>query len=223
MSETSKPILQIAADLFQNGGYTQTTMTQIAEEANTTLTELETAYCCKEHIVLDLYRSFAEDMQQTVVDLPDGHVARRYFQTMEARITQLQAHYEAVAALFAIAMLPHSDISTKDISPGRQDAMYQAFLLLVQGSEDASSTDSDADNLAMLLYTFHFMILVFWVYDRTKQKQATHLMIDFMGDFFKVMRPMMMMPMFRRAMTKLAKIMMLVFGGARLLEDDESP
>ncbi|MDQ7033514.1 MAG: hypothetical protein Q9P01_01380 [Anaerolineae bacterium] len=142
---------------------------------------------------------------------------------METRIRQLQPHYDAIAALLATAMLPHSDISTKDISRGKQDALYQAFLLLVQGSKDAPSTESDADNLAMLLYTFHFMILLFWVYDRTKQKQATHLMIDFMGDFFKVLRPMMMMPMFRRAMTKLAKIMMLVFGGARLIDDEEFP
>jgi AcrR family transcriptional regulator len=221
MSDTPQSILHVAADLFENDGYSATTMSRIAQAAHISLTDLETLYTCKESIVLDLYRSFAEEMQQSIPTIGAGHVAHRYFKFMEARITQLQSHYEAMAALFAIAMLPHSHLSTKDISPGRRDAIYQAFLLLIAGSEDAPS-DDEVDNLAMLLYTFHFMILVFWAYDRTKDKQATHLLIDFMGDFFRVMRPMMMMPVFRKAMNKLAKIMMLVFGGARLIDDEES-
>ena len=221
MSDTTHSILHVAADLFENDGYTATTMSGIAQAAHISLTDLESLYTCKESIVLDLYRSLADNMQQSIPEIPDGHVAQRYFKFMEARITQLQAHYEAMAALFAIAMLPHSPLSTKDISPGTRDAIYQAFLLLIARSDDAPS-DDEADNLAMLLYTFHFMILVFWVYDRTKDKQATHLLVDFMGDFFRVMRPMMMMPLFRKAMNKLARIMMLVFGGARLIDDEEN-
>ncbi|MDQ7033515.1 MAG: hypothetical protein Q9P01_01385 [Anaerolineae bacterium] len=56
MSDTPQAILQIAADLFQNNGYTQTTMTQIADKSNIALTDLETIYACKEYIVLDLDR-----------------------------------------------------------------------------------------------------------------------------------------------------------------------
>jgi len=222
MSVTRQQILQIATDLFKHDGYNHTTLNQIADAANTTLDKVQALYSCKEQLVLDLYQTLALDTQQSIVHLAQGHIAQRYFEAMEIRIRQLQPHYAALAALFAHAMLPHNDITTQDISPGRRDPLYQAFIQLVETSTDAPNGDGGADNMAMLLYTFHFMILVFWIFDRTKDKQATHLLIDFMGDFFKVMRPMMVMPMFSKALTKLAQIMMLVFGGARLVEADNA-
>jgi AcrR family transcriptional regulator len=223
MSATRQQILQIATALFEQDGYNHTTLAQIADAANANLDEVQALYSCKEQLVLDLYQTLAHDTQYSVEHLAQGHIANRYFEVMEIRITQLQPHYEALAALFAHAILPHGEITTQDISPGKRDALYQAFIQLVEASDDAPAADNGADNLAMLLYTFHFMILVFWMFDRTKDKQATHLMIDFMGDFFKVMRPMMVMPLFSKAMTKLAQIMMLVFGGARLVESDNVP
>jgi hypothetical protein len=69
----------------------------------------------------------------------------------------------------------------------------------------------------MLLYSFHFVVTIFWLYDRTPNQQATTLLIDFLRDVFKFIRPMMIMPLFGKAMVKLAQIMMLVFGGARLV------
>jgi AcrR family transcriptional regulator len=214
-------VLQTAARLFQTTGYTATTLSQIAIEADIALDTLQQQYAHKEKIALALYHVMAEETQHSIRQIEEAHLARRYVIVMKNKIGQLQPHAEAMAALFATAMLPHSDITTAHISPGTADPMYQAFLQLVQEAQDTPSTETDSRNLAMLLYTFHFLILVFWVYDRTVEKKATHLLIEFMGELFKVLRPMMMMPLFGKAITKLAHIMMLVFGGARWVEEAE--
>src|SRR5688572_18564536 len=128
MSATRQQILQIAANLFEHEGYNHITLNHIADAADTSITEVQALYSCKEQLVLDLYQTLAQDTQHSIAHLAQGHLAQRYFQMMETRIRQLQPHYEALAALFARAILPHSDITTNDISPGRRDALYQAFI-----------------------------------------------------------------------------------------------
>src|SRR5690606_14430070 len=112
-----------------------------------------------------------------------------------------------------------SEITPPMISPGLSDPLMHAMQALIKQADDAPGKDDDSDNLAMLLYSFHSLVMLFWLYDRTEGKRATLLFINFLRDFVKLMRPMMMMPLVNKALMKMAKIMMLVFGGARFVEE----
>ena len=215
----AKTILHEAQLLFQQQGFRQTTLTEIADASHLALDSVTADYCCKEKIALALYKDLNDDLLRTLDSVPSGKFAERYHHVMTERVQNYDNNAGAISALFANAMLPDSDIEPDDISTGTQDTLYVAFADLIRSSDDAPASEDDVDKLTMLLYTFHFLVTVFWLYDRTPKKQATAHLLDFLYDLFKLMRPMMVMPLFTKAMTKLAQIMMLVFGGAKLVED----
>lgn len=212
-------VLHEAQLLFQQQGFQQTTLTEIAEASHIDLDHVTADYCCKERIALALYKDLNDDLLRAIDNVPSGKFAQRYHHVMTERVQHYDENAGAIAALFATAMLPDAEIKPDDISTGTQDTLYMALADLTRGSDDAPTNEDDINKLAMLLYTFHFLVTVFWLYDRTPKKQATAHLLDFLYDLFKLMRPMMVMPLFTKAMTKLAQIMMLVFGGAKLVED----
>lgn len=215
---TAQQVAHTAAELFKTQGYQTTTLHHIADASHLSVSELERDYCCKERIALELFEELGQETVDRVDQIESGKLAHRYRLLMREKIAQYNDHAPMIAALFSSAMLPDSDIEPSDISSGRKSAMYQACLTLVQNSDDAPAREPEQDRMAMLFYTFHLLIVVFWLYDRTKDKQATNHLLDFVYDLFKLLRPMMVMPLVSKAMTKLSQIMMLVFGGARLVD-----
>jgi hypothetical protein len=62
--------------------------------------------------------------------------------------------------------------------------------------------------LGIVLYTFHMLIILFWLYDRTPDQQATHKLRRFVYELFKMLRPMFILPMIPQAIVKLSQIML---------------
>ena len=211
-------VLTSAEKLFQQQGYSETTLRQIAEAAAVPLEKIEREYASKEHLALAIYHRLSQQSYETVASIAEGTTSERYFRFLEARIPALNPHTETASALFAFAMLPKSAITPAMISPTRRDPILKAMQGIVDGAEDKPSDESDADNLALLLYSFHFLVMIFWLYDRTENKQASQYFISFLRDFVKLTRPMMIMPMINKALTKMTQITLLVFGGARISE-----
>lgn len=212
----SQVILETADRLFNESGFEQTSLQSIADKAEIPLDILEQEYTCKEQIALKIYHEMAKSSLSELRNLPDGTISERYFTVIEDKLVQLNAHQEAVSALFATAMRPSSSITAADISPGRRDPMMLVMQELIASASDKPSRDEE--ELALFLYTFHFLVIVFWLYDRTKDKEASHMFTTFLREFVRMVRPMMMMPMFTKALNKVSKIMMVIFGGARLVD-----
>jgi AcrR family transcriptional regulator len=212
-------LLTTAERLFQQQGYSETPMRQIAEAASISLEALERDYPSKEHLALAIYHQLSQQSYESATMLVDGTVSERYFLFLEARIPALSSHEVTASALFASAMLPKSHISPAMISPARRDPILKAMQSLVDGADDKPSDATDADNLALLLYSFHFLVMIFWLYDRTPEKQASQYFISFLRDFVKLTRPMMIMPMINKALHKMTQITLLVFGGAKLTDN----
>jgi len=213
-------VLETAATLFESGGYDETSLEDIATAADVPLELLRQDYAGKEQIALELYHMMAESTLSSAGNLSEGNISDRYFSVMEDKLAQLNSHQEAVSALFAIAMRPKSAIKASDISPGLRDPMMAVMQAVIHDADDKPIKDED--DLAYFLYAFHFLVIVFWLYDRTDEKEASHMFTGFLREFVKLVRPMMVMPMVGKAMNRMAKIMMVVFGGARLVDPDTS-
>jgi AcrR family transcriptional regulator len=211
-------LLTSAEKLFQQQGFALSSMRQIAEAASIPLEELERDYPSKEHLALAIYHQLSQQSYERVATIGEGTSSERYFRFLEARIPALSSHEETISALFAAAMLPKSTVTTAMISPARRDPILKAMQGLVDGADDKPGDAADADNLALLLYSFHFLVMIFWLYDRTPEKQASQYFISFLRDFVKLTRPMMIMPMINKALHKMTQITLLVFGGARISE-----
>lgn len=209
-------VLASAEKLFQTQGFQETSLHQIAENLGMAESELEKVYPSKEHLALAIYHGLSQSSADSVCDIPAGSVAERYFLFLEARLATLSRHDESISALFAAAMLPKSSISPAMISPAKTDPILKALRGLVAEAEDAPKDGDDLENMALLLYSFHFLLMLFGLYDRTEQKQASVYFVQFLRDFVKLTRPMMVMPLINKALHKLTQITLLVFGGAKL-------
>jgi AcrR family transcriptional regulator len=210
-------IIHHAAALFREKGYDETTLNDVALAADITLAALEQMVPHKLLLALAVYRQMTVRLVDVSSTIPAGTLAERYGHLLDVRLVQYQHDQDAVGVLFASLMRRNSPLQPTDLSAGKKDPLYQVFERVVQDATDAPSSAQDSDDLKMLLYSFHFVVTIFWLYDRTPNQQATTLLIDFLRDVFKFIRPMMIMPLFGKAMVKLAQIMMLVFGGARLV------
>ncbi|GAB5493361.1 MAG: hypothetical protein Phog2KO_35760 [Phototrophicaceae bacterium] len=210
-------ILQDAEALFESEGFEQVSLQDIADTSGLPLDVIKQAYPTTAHIALSIYHHLADESLQALDCLEDGKISERYFMVMENKLAQLTQHQESVSALFAIAMRPKSGILPSEISPGLRDPMMSVMQDVVRHATDSPAKDND--DMTFLLYAFHFLVIIFWLYDRTEDKEASHLFTNFLREFVKISRPMMVMPMFTRALNKMAQIMMVVFGGARLVDE----
>lgn len=216
-SATSDMILS-AASVFQEHGYDAATLSQLAQAASITVPELEAHYPHKEFLALGLYRVLASESLTDVGDLPRGTLAHRYRYVLQRKIQQLAPHEDALSALFATAMRRNGCLQAADIAPGKTDPMYQVFAKLVADADDAPQAEAEAQDAALLLYGVYHYMVIFWLYDRTEGKRATEMLMTIASEFLKVSRPMLMMPFLGKSISKVGRVMMLIFGGARIVD-----
>ncbi len=212
-------ITRTAADLFQQQGFRRTTYPQIASAAGVSTEQLAGQFESKEAIALALYQTISADTLAHARSLEPAKLSEMVSTVLDYKLQRMAQYRSSMSALFAEAMQEDSCIKSADISPGRQDPTFHTFACLVDSASDTPNGNDDADNLTLLLYSFHFLVLLFWLYDRTENRRATAMMLTFLRDMLGMLRPLMMMPLFRNVITKLSNITLLVFGGAKIRSD----
>ena len=83
---------------------------------------------------------------------------------------------------------------------------------LVSEARDAPPA-GQVDDLALLLYSAHFGVLLFWLYDRTSGQRATAELLDFLRDVIRMGHWAAALPFTGPLLARLARIMAAVFGG----------
>ncbi|XWX03980.1 hypothetical protein VZO05_00230 [Aggregatilineales bacterium SYSU G02658] len=153
-----------------------------------------------------LYLDLSQETRDTLDAIAFSHVAQRFYDLMSAKIAQLEPHRPQIARFFAETMQAEEP---QGIFP--HDEMIQAFVELVQHSTDAPNRPEDAAQLADLLYGLYLLTVLFWLYDRTPQRAATAHLLDFTREMIRLLRPMMIMPLFTKALGKVSTIIGMVF------------
>jgi AcrR family transcriptional regulator len=212
--ETRDRILATALDLFTAKGYEQTTLRDIAATAQCSLGLTYRYFERKEDLVLALYERLLVEFEAEMRSLPPGSIASRYAHAMQIKLRQLAPYREAFGALFGAALTPHSPINVLGdrSAPIRQRASA-AFGVVVVGATDAPRA-RQADDLAMLLYAAHFLIILFWLHDRTPDQRATADLLRFTRDTLGRFRPVLRLPPVGKLVARLAALIKPMFGGA---------
>jgi AcrR family transcriptional regulator len=210
-------ITRAAADLFQQQGFRQTTYAQIARAAGVSDEQLEGQFESKEAIALALYQQISDDTLAYARSLEADRLGEMVKLALDYKLQQMETHRGSMTALFAESMREDGCISNADISPGQRDPALTMFAFLVETASDTPDKPADITNLTTLLYGFHFLVLLFWLYDRTDERRATAMMLNFLQDVLGMLRPMLMMPLVRNIVMKLAHITLLVFGNAKIV------
>lgn len=206
--QTRQHIYDTAIRLFREQGYDAATMRDIANEADVSIGLTYRYFARKEDIVMALYCDHVDALVAHINTLPAGQMADRYNMVLEEVIRDLTPYRYALMALFGVAMRPDSGISlmgtdNNPISKQLCDGYYQ----LVIGSDDALRSPK-AEQTGVTLYTFHMLILLFWLYDRSDDQASTQKLLRFVRDLFKMIRPMFFLPTIPQAIAKLSVIVM---------------
>lgn len=217
--QTRERIITAACELFESKGYHATTMRDIAEAADCSLGLTYRYFNHKEDLVRVLYGRLIGQTVAYIHTLPMDTMADRFRQTLDYSLTNFQPYRPALGAFFGAAMQPEGDIHLRndEMDAIRQDTVG-AFRILVNESRDRPGKDDVADSVAMLMYSVHFLVIFFWLLDRTPAHGATTYFVEFLQEALKLMRPMLLLPVMSKAVIKLSRIMMLVFGGANLID-----
>lgn len=206
--QTREHIFETARDLFLTRGYDETTMRDIATTADISLGLTYHYFARKEDLVMELYVTHARAMRDYVDKLPAGQMVDRYDQVIRHALTELTPYRTAIMALFGTAMNPASGLSLMGTDDNPLSILIsENYRNLVLESEDALR-DPKAQHMGVTLYTFHMLILLFWLYDRSPEQSASLKLISFVYEIFKAIRPLFMFPMIPNAIGKLAGIML---------------
>jgi AcrR family transcriptional regulator len=209
--QTRQRIFDVAIHLFIDNGYEETTMRDIAAAAGCSLGLAYRYFTSKEEFVIALYRRNVGLTETRIREMPTALLATRFHQTMTGMLEDVKPHREAYSGIFGAAMNPRSKVGvlgeeTADI----RARMRAAFEEMVTGATDAPK-QPQAAQISSLLYTAHFLILLFWISDSTPDQSATYELLDFSESILPLMRGALILPPIGKAMTRLVAITEKVF------------
>ncbi len=208
---TRQHILDTALSLFVTPGYEETTMRDIARTANCSLGLTYRYFARKEELVLAIYWQMASATSAQIEQLPVVSIADRFYQLMVSRLEQVRPYRGAFRALFGATLHPDSGINILGAnSAGVHDQTRQAFTLLVIEASDAPA-EGLRQNVVTLLYTLHFAVILFWLYDRSLEQHTTLELLAFTRDSLAQVRRGLALPFIRQGLARLAGILESVF------------
>lgn len=168
-------------------------------------------YDSKEALVAEMMLALSQESLHHAQGLTPSNIAQRFLALTQLKLEQLSLYRPAIAALFAASAQPHSQLHPINQVQGTDDPMYKAYLQVVTRATDMPTKPEEAEQLAVLLYGLYHFVLFFWLFDRSPHLKATHLLVDFLHDVIRMARPMLMMPMFGKALNKVAQLMHTFF------------
>jgi len=152
---------------------------------------------------LALYDEILDSLASKLDELPSGQIAARYHLSLTSALALMAGERKAMAALFAAALAEDAPF---DLLRGERAArLTRAYHRLVQRSDDALG-EPKALELGIALHTFHMLIVLLWLYDRSPEQASTGKLLNLTRDLFKLLRPMFFLPMVPQGIAKLAEI-----------------
>ena len=155
--------------------------------------------------LLALYDGMLDSLESNIDELPAGQIADRYHQALLRALALMAGERAAIQSMFAAALAEDADF---DLLRGqRAKRLSRAYHRLVLASDDALR-EPKALELAIALYTFHMLIVLFWLYDRSPGGASTRKLLQLTGELFKLLRPLFFLPMVPQGIAKLAEIVL---------------
>jgi len=186
-------------------------MRDIASAADCSLGLTYRYFARKEELVLAVYWQMASETSDQIEMLQAASIAERFYQLMVLRLEQAVPYRSAFRALFGATLHPDSGINILGAnSVGMRDQARQAFGLMVSRAADAPP-ESLREDVTTLLYSLHFAVILFWLYDRSPDQRTTFELLAFTRDMLALVRRGLSLPFIKQGVVRLAGILESVF------------
>lgn len=173
--ETRRRILSSALSLFQNKGFDQTTMRDIAKEARMAVGAAYYYFKTKDEMVMAFYRETQaaayRECERICADNKD--FKDRVREIMLAKFEQFAPYHGFFSILFRNAANPESPISP--FSPQTRVIREQAIGLFRMAMQDThvKVAEEFKPYLPTLLWLMQMGLILFWIHDKSPQQQYT--------------------------------------------------
>jgi len=208
--ETRRRILGAALDLFQERGFGETTMRDIAGRAGVATGAAYYYFASKEQLVFAFYA----ETQEEIEGLVEGPLAAsrdfraRVRAVLTLKLEQFRPHRSFLGALFRTAADPESPLSPFGESTAEiRDRAVALFDRALTGSDLKVAADL-RPHLPRLLWLYQMGLILFFIHDRSPGQRRTWQLLDKSLDILvgalRISRFRVMAPVRRSALDLLA-------------------
>jgi AcrR family transcriptional regulator len=184
-AQTRQRIVDCALELFEERGYSATTLRDISDAAGVAIGLTYRYFRRKEELALELYDRLSAEVASRV-KLPDGTIAERWAAIEHKRFEVLAPHRRTLLALLQVALDPDGELGILSAATASVRARWHALHeAAVTGASNAPKA-ADVERTSQLLYAVDLMLVLFWTQDRTRGARATRGAVDRVAKFLGV-------------------------------------
>ncbi len=187
---TKKRLLTVALDLFQTKGFSNTTMRDIAKEANLTPGAAYYYFRSKNEFVLAFYEQTLRESTEALPKLlaRNKKLKNRLVAIAEEKFSQMEKSESLVSALVQNASGPNNPLSpfSSENEELRESAM-NIFSMALDNSDTRIVNSMQKKRIVKLLWFQHMLLLYFWIHDRSPKKQSSKKLAELSSQFISRM------------------------------------
>jgi AcrR family transcriptional regulator len=172
---TRQKIIDQALALFEQRGYVETTLRDIADATEISIGLAYRYFRRKEELVLALYERLSEQVERKT-KLPEGSIGARWAVLEHMRFKTLAPHRRTLLALAQAALDPEGELGA--LSPATSPVRARWYALHRRVVDGAAERPAEVAQLASLLYALDLVLVLYWTQDRTAGARATRDAID---------------------------------------------
>ena len=178
--ETRERILDAALQLFREKGFDETTMRDIAAEAEVATGGAYYYFRSKEELVMAFYVRTAEEARELWPGIigASRDLRKRLRAILDLKFEQFAKHRRLLVALVRIGIDPAHPLSPfgRETEPMREESI-EAFRMAIDNSDTKIPKDLRAD-LPRLLWLYQMGVILFWMFDESPKQEKTKRLID---------------------------------------------
>lgn len=172
--------MSAALELFRDRGYEATTMRMVAERAGVSVGNAYYYFRGKDMLLQAFYREIhdAEIAAARPVLEREHKLLQRLRGVMHSKLEVIEPYHRFSALMFRSAADPESPLNPFHPAGARIRAAGEAlFTDVVEGARPGLSADLRKE-LPPLLWSYSMGMILFWIYDRSPEREATRRFID---------------------------------------------
>lgn len=208
-AQTKERIYAAALSLFRTRGFHETTMRDIAREAELSPGAAYYYFRSKDEIALEFYLRIHADLDrqaaQCAAESKDFRLRLRGL--IDYQLAAFEPHRKFLSVLYQNSVDPESPLSPfgSDTAAIRRDSIQSFGRILAGGNVPAAGRL--APHLAYLLWLFDLGILLFWIFDsspgRGRTSRLLELSIEILWQLLKIQR----LPFARRLLGSVLRLL----------------
>jgi flavin-dependent dehydrogenase len=174
MSDMKQKILETAMALWNEKGYADATMRELAKRLGMGVSSLYFYFQSKEEIVLYLYRMLNERAiaQFRATDKGDADLGANIVRFLELKLAILEPYRSCCIGIFKEAVDPQSALNP--FSSGSSDVLDRSVGLFKEFVEKSGTGAGDESlRLARVLWFAHLAVILYWLHDRSAGSART--------------------------------------------------